>query len=92
MGVVISWKSRRTVSVTIPAFLGVRSSRETIVVPGGTSPTFTMLPTTSCVEAWILKSAKNASAWMVTPWAVAAVGFIMVKPTVKVVFIFTDGG
>lgn len=89
---VISWKSRLTVSVTTPALFGARRSSETIVVPGGASPMTTTLPTTSCVEDCISKFAKRTSAWIAAPWAVETVGFIIVKLIVIIVFILAEGG
>lgn len=91
-GAVISWNCKLTVSVTVPGLLGVESSSDTIVVPGGISPIVITLPTTSCVEACIAKSAKSVLAWMVAPWAVAEVGFITVKLTVQSVLNVTEEG
>ena len=64
-GVVISRYSRLTVSVAVPGLLGLESWSDIIVVPGGTSPTFTTLPTTSRVEDTTAKFANSASASIV---------------------------
>lgn len=91
-GAVISWKSKLTVSVTVPGLLGLKSVSDNIVVPGGTSPTFTTFPTTSRVEDTTAKLAKSVSASIVVPWAVAFVGFLIVKLIVKVEFRLTEDG